>query len=203
MAKKKKTTKKPRRTHSRPRYARTQRELAKALGRSQSAIAHWTRRPDWPFGRPIKWPVKITDVRAWIDATLTKDASDVGADERPIDVGNDERAAIRRDIENLDPLKQARFRKLLAETQQIKRKNQILDQLYMDRAKARAEISAIIHNTKTAMLAETRSSIEALDSLGFIVDGTKRQAARVLLARFEALCNRFRDSMNDVVDRQS
>lgn len=203
MAKKKRTTKKPTRTRSRPRYARSQRELAKQLGRSPSAIAHWTKRPDWPFGRPIQWPLKISAVRAWVNATLTKDASDVGVDERPIDVGDEERAAIMRDIANLDPLKQAKFRKLLAETQQIKRKNRILDQLYMERAKARAEIASIIHNTKTALLADARSSAEAADSLGLLVARAKEKLAKLLVERCEAQCNRFAESMNDVVDRQS
>ena len=201
MAKKKKTRKKPRRTHSRSRYARSQRELANALGRSQSAIAHWTRRPDWPFGRPITWPLKIGDVRSWVDTTLTKDASDVGADERPVDVGDDERAAIMRDIANLDPLKQAKFRKLLAETQQIKRKNQILDQLYMERAQARAELAAIFHNVKTGFIAEARSSADAADSLGLVVDGAKARLAKLLVERCEARCNRFAEELHDVVDR--
>ncbi len=108
-----------------------------------------------------------------------------------------------RDINNLDPLKQARFRKLLAETQQIKRKNAILDQLYMERAKARTEIASIIRNTTTGILAEARSSAKAIQSLGVLAAGGKKQVAKLLVERAEALCNRFADSMNDVVDRRS
>ena len=203
MAKKKRTTKKPTRPRSRPRDARSQHQLAEALGRSQSAISQWTARPDWPFGRPIKWPLKISAVRAWVDATLTKDPADVGVDERPIAVGDGERAAIMRDITNLDPLKQARLRKLLAETQTIKRKNQILDQFYIERAQARAEITAIIHNTTTGSLAEARSSAKAIESLGALGDGWKKRVAKLLLERAEGLCHRFADSMNEVIDRQS
>ena len=200
MATRKRTTKKSTRTRSRPRYARSQRQLANALGRSQPAIAYWTKRPDWPFGRPIKWPLKISAVRAWVDATLTKDASDVGADHNPVDIDDDGIAAIKRQIVALDPLKKAKLRKLLAETQQIKRKNQILDQWYMERAKARAEIASIIHNTTTGILAEARSSADAIHSLGVLVDGGKKRVAKLLIERAEALCNRFADSMNGVVD---
>lgn len=203
MAKKKRTKKKPTRPQSRLGYARTQHELARALSRSQSAIAHWTKRPDWPFGRPIKWPLKISAVRAWVDATLTKDSSDVGVDERPIDVGDDERAAIMRDIADLDPLKKARLRKLIAETDQIKRKNRILDQFYIERATARAEIAVIFRTISSGILAEARSSADAIDSLGALGDGWKKRVATLLRERAEGLCNRFADSMNGVVDNQS
>lgn len=203
MPKKKRTTKTSARTASRPRDARSQQQLAKALCRSQSAISQWTARPDWPFGRPIRWPLAISKVRGWVDATLTKDPADVGVDAIPVDVDDVERESILKEVAGLDPLKLAKLRKILAETQTIKRKNRILDEFYIERAQARAEISAIIHNTVTGMLAETRLSIDALESLGFIVDGTKGQAAKVLRERFEALCNRYADSMNDVVDRQS
>lgn len=203
MAKKKRTAKKTARTPNRPRYARSQRELAKALGRSPSAIAHWTRRPDWPFGQPIRWPLAITAVRSWVAATLTKDVSDVGAESASSETDDKLRAAIKRDIAGLDVLKKARIQKLLAETQQIKRKNQILDRFYMDRAKARAEIAAIIHNTTTGILAEARSSAAAIQSLGVLGAGGKKLVAKLLVERAEALCHRFADSMNDVVDRQS
>lgn len=203
MAKKKRTAKKPTRPRSRPRYVRTQHELARALSRSQSAIAHWTKRPDWPFGRPIKWPLKISSVRAWVDATLTKDASDVGVGERVVDVDDDERKSILKEMSDLDPLKLARLRKILAETQTIKRKNRILDEFYIERAQARSEIAALIRNTATGFIAEARSSAKAIESLGALHDGWQKRVAKLLRERAEARCNRFADEMNDVVNRKS
>lgn len=203
MAKKKRTTKRSARTPRQPRYARSQHQLAKALSRSQAAISHWTKRPDWPFGRPIRWPLKISAVRAWSDSTLTKDSSDVGVDERPVDVGDDERASILKEMADLDPLKMAKLRKILAETQQIKRKNAILDQFYMERAKVRTEIASIIRNTTTGIISEARSSAKAIQSLGVLAAGGKKLVAKLLVERAEGLCHRFADSMNDVIDRQS
>lgn len=203
MAKKKRTTKRPARTPSRPRDARSQHELATALRRSQSAISLWTKRPDWPFGRPIRWPLAISEVRAWVEATLTKDPADVGVDERPVEVGDGERATIRKEMGDLDPLKLARLQKIVAETKTIRRKNQILEQFYIERAQARGEINAIIHNTTTGILAEARSSAKAIDALGALGAGWKKRVAKLLLERAEGLCHRFADSMNDVIDRQS
>ncbi|KKK86726.1 hypothetical protein LCGC14_2760350, partial [marine sediment metagenome] len=179
------------------------RNIAEPCGVTKSAVHHWTRRSDWPFGSPPRWPLSIAKVQLWRARTLTKDASDVGVGDRVVDVDDDERASILKEMSDLDPLKLAKLRKILAETQQIKRKNQILDRFYMDRAKARAEIAAIIHNTTTGILAEARSSAKAIDALGALGNGWNKRVAKLLLERAEALCNRFADSMNDVVDRQS
>lgn len=53
--------------------AKTQRSLARQLGRSEGAVRKWIARDDWPF-RPIG-PWDVERVRAWMEIQLKPDAA--------------------------------------------------------------------------------------------------------------------------------
>ena len=87
---------------------------------------------------------------------------------------------MRSQVEDLGPLKRAKLRKILKETEHLERRIAKLDELYIDKAAARQEIASVIHNPATAFLAEARSSAEALDALGLLARGAKPRAAKLL-----------------------
>lgn len=175
----------------------SRRALARRLGRPESTVWRWLKDPRFPFDGDPPWPASITSkIAKWAVQTLDPEATGAYATMSRTCTSQ----GLRQQIENLDPLRRARLRKLVIETEKLKRQNQIFDSLYIDRAKARAELSAIFHNIKTALLAEARSSAEAADSLGLLVVGGKAKLAKLLVERCEALLNRFADSMKDVAD---
>ncbi|MBX3435536.1 MAG: hypothetical protein KF847_19640 [Pirellulales bacterium] len=168
--------------------ATTLRELAAAMGRGYKSVHEWTHRPDWPWPRPPQcWPLRVAEVEAWAARTLVRDAASGG---RPT-----------AHVEDLDPLKRLRVLKLEQEVAKLRALNDQLRSRLIDRADAQAELAAYIAAWRTAVVAEARSIIDAIDSAGGIAPGWHDRAQHMATDRAEAMCHRFADEMIQSVRR--
>jgi len=135
-------------------------------------------------------------VERWAAATLQKGPEDVG-----LDAGDGITGELQHHLRGLDPVKRLKAHKLAEEIGKLRRQNAQFDELYVDKAAAREEIAAVIHNTSSAILAELRSGIEALHSMGLLAKRAKKEAHSVMLHRFEQLLEQFANGMSDAIDR--
>ncbi len=168
-------------------------QLAAATHRAKSTVHLWTTRTDWPFGHPRNWLVKglaTKDVQVWMASTLQRGKSD------------EEKEDLRSEVAKLGPLQRAKLQKTMQETAKLKRTNELLDDLYIDKSKARREVAAVIQNVKTQLLAEATSAAQNADSRGLLAAGKKNDVAKLLRNRFEAICMRFAQAMRETVDRK-
>ncbi|MDY7107856.1 MAG: hypothetical protein SYC29_04385 [Planctomycetota bacterium] len=190
-----------------PKLIKTKRALAEQLGRPYTTVLTWLQRDDFPFKRDPPWRTDtVAKIARWVSETIDPDGTGAYATMRDNSTTQpqssddeadlDPRESLRREVARLDPLKLARFHKLKRETEKLGHQIGILQERYVDRDAARAEIRAVIHNTKTALLAEARASAASLDSMGLLTSGAKRRVERLLLERIEAICNRFADGMH-------
>lgn len=83
--------------------ARTQRELAAAVGRSQPAVLKWIRHPTWPFGATGPWDVAA--VKKWAAGLQEDRAADAAAPSNggaaPQDLGLAQKVALAAKNENM------------------------------------------------------------------------------------------------------
>ncbi len=171
----------------------SQRKLAAEIGRPPTTVRHWMERPDWPVSSTPPWSdADVRAVKLWSECTIDPDQSGAYAT-----MGN---GTTRDALAALTPLNKARLQKLVHEAARIRRQNELFDRQYIDRVRARTEISAVIHNTATAILAETASAAAALDSQGFLADKARSKAEALLRERFEALLNQFADGLTEAVE---
>ncbi len=65
-------------------WASSQRKLGKALGKSHTAVAKWTKHQDWPFGNKPNPKWLPGDVRRWVAENLSRDPADRGRTSKDI-----------------------------------------------------------------------------------------------------------------------
>lgn len=181
------------------RIARTQEALAAYFDRSRSTVRNWFSYDEWRWGS--RGPFPLDEIEREFIPTLGRTPTDVGVDKPELHANNSSKESTSGSAIS-DPLKVARLLKVRQETEKLKRQNKLFDALYVDRAAARAEISSVIHNTRTAIIAEARSAAAALDSVGHLADGTKADVERILTERAEALCRRFADGLRQAIERK-
>lgn len=154
--------------------AQNRSELATAIGRHRSTVSAWLKDPRWPLSRSGPWVVADV-VRLWIER-----GSQALADQA-------------------DEVQQERLLSLRLKNARLERENGLHDDLYVDRAAARAEIAAQMVSWRTSMMAEARSAASALDSMGLLADGEVQQVADTLVDRAEAIFGAFADGMEEAV----
>ncbi|MDY7109442.1 MAG: hypothetical protein SYC29_12470 [Planctomycetota bacterium] len=193
-----------------PQLIRSKAALARALNRPTTTVLDWIKRPDFPAKKTPPWRAETVEkIARWAARTIDPYATGsytTMRDDSPRDGAaessnsEDPREALDREIRAMDPLKIARLRKLHKETTKLHHQIQILAENYVERGQARAEIAAVIHNTKTALLAEARASAASLDSMGLLANGAKRRVEALLVERIEAILRRFAEGMHEAIN---
>ena len=127
--------------------ASSRRALAKAIGKSESAVRKWLANPEWPFGQSPPW--NIAKVKAWAKRSLAPNPAETDADVAPAPSA----AGVAK------PLSAERQAKLRLTREKLKRARldrALLEGRLVDRAEVEAQRLARIQAVKAALLALPR-----------------------------------------------
>jgi len=123
--------------------AKSQRELARAVGRSAAAVNGWLKRRDWPFPRQApKRGWDVAAVKAWAETTLSPDPAAEAADA----------ALARVDGKPMDEMQRAKLHVLVERAAKLRLEREIRQREYVHREQVQREVSRLIHAAKAELL---------------------------------------------------
>ena len=144
-------------------WAYSLRDLGRQVGRSHTAVRYWTERADWPFGRPVRWPLQVAAVEDWATESL----------ETP--------------PEESAEVKRLRGLKLAAEIERLRMLNAELRGEMVDRRAAERAVLTLIHGLRSALLGFGSSIADKLHAEGLLRDGHRQAVQRLTEAGVDDL----------------
>lgn len=174
-----------------PAFAYSQTDLAGRVGRTRQSIAKLAKRDDWPFGNPIEWPVRISNFQRWADRTLVRGKpgpAPGGISANGISADGDVSIA------------SLRAAKLLEEVRKLRTENERLGGRLVDRQQVEREVSALIHNMRSALTSFAASCADKADAEGYVVDGGRQGLHAMIEGEMESLLVSFADGAEIAVD---
>lgn len=182
-----------------PQRAANKSQLAAAVGRHPKTVRGWIGDARWDL--PTEPPWDIAQVKAWMARHLTRDPVEVGRDaDRASAPPTPPGSPPGNNGHGLPPLTAAKLAKVHEETEKLRRQNSLFDRIYVQRAAVERELATVIENTKSAVLAEARALVDALDAEGHLSAKSKPAATSMALDRFESLLHTFADGVNGAAD---
>lgn len=163
--------------------ANSQRQLASALKRSQSAIAQWIKDDRWPFPRKAPWNVEA--VKGWASIALEKSSGDVGAG--PAEPGS-------------SALTKARTLKTIKEVKRIDIQIGQLTGKLVEREAISAEFKQVLIRLKNDLLGFSRQLADALEIRGLVESSDKIKCEAVSKQHVERLFEKFEASLRAIAD---
>lgn len=172
--------------------ARSQRELAAAVGRSRSTIHAWVHDPRWPFGRRGPWA--IADVQRWVEKTFTKTRTDVGYED------SDDRGDHPEDSVTYQT---ARTRKILEEERLLRLKIGLLEEELVIRQHFQQEARELLIRFRGMLLSVPRQAIDELEVLGLIEPDARHRTEQVLQRLVDNALEQLASGLNGLSTRRT
>jgi hypothetical protein len=107
------------------------------------------------------------------------------------------------ELAELGPVNRAKLRKVLSEVELLKRRIGQFDRRYAERDAIRAEVTAVVAQTRAVLLDSCRSMADQLEAQGLLAEGGEaRDTAEALIrARIETVCETFASGVEGSVER--
>jgi hypothetical protein len=166
-------------TKSKSEDARSQRQLAAAVGRSQSAIAQWIKDSRWPFSKRAPWNVEA--VKVWVSSTLEKTPEDVGQ------AGS-------------SALTKARTLKTLREIQRIEMQNDRLRGALVSLQDVRTEFNGVLGRFRIVLAQLPRQLVDALEMRGHIQSNDKFKVETLAKRKIEDAIELLGKALLEIAD---
>lgn len=178
--------------------------VGRALGVSDVAVGKWAR--SWPFGR--RGPFDLDAIRTWRAANVRTaphrrpapaPAPGPGVAPGFAPPGDD----LADQVRFLGPLQRAQLAKLQRQARLLERQIGRYEEIYAERAAIKAEVGAIIANTRSVLLASARTLADGLKTLALLAPGpgTRDAVEREIRGRLESICTEFARNLTDASDR--
>ena len=160
-----------------PIQAKSIRDLARKVGRSESAVRKWLRRGNWPFSLTPPWVVR--DVKAWMRIHLSPDPAKAYRDRAAAaEAGTGE-------FHRLSTDQRASVAYKMERTLWVRQRREHEAGKFHDTEKCRQRRLRQIHAVKSALLALPRSVARRL------VGCKAREIERVLTEAVTGICEEF------------
>jgi hypothetical protein len=105
-------------------------------------------------------------------------------------------------LAELGPVNRAKLRKVLSEVELLKRRIGQFDRRYAERDLIRAEVTAVVAQTRAVLLDSCRSLADQLEAQGLLAGPDSRDTAEALIrARVESVCETFASGVEASVER--